>query len=83
MRGGGRISLDRCQYVSHEGEFSFTGASCDGNCTIYKTRPQVCRDFVCGYIKGETDRRPDELGKAFLETGFASKPFPWSIKGED
>ena len=38
--------------------------NCDvGNgCKIYKSRPQKCKDFVCLYILGMTDLKPNKCG---------------------
>ena len=35
---------------------------CDKGCTIYNERPQSCRDFECGWLKGEMseDMKPDK-----------------------
>jgi hypothetical protein len=40
-----------------------------GGCTIYETRPQMCRTFHCcwmlGMLGAQTQRRPDQLGLMF------------------
>ena len=44
------------------------GVLCDkcdlaAGCTIYATRPQVCRDYQsCGYLRGIMPERPDKAG---------------------
>ena len=40
-------------------------------CTIYDSRPVICRDFCCSWLAGVTAIRPDELGVMVLanETG--------------
>lgn len=38
---------------------------CDKGCTIYETRPEVCRDYYCGWRKMDLipgDWRPDKSG---------------------
>lgn len=39
----------------------------NGNCTIYDTRPEVCRTFQCAWKVGLStdDERPDKLGVMF------------------
>jgi len=65
----GLIKLERCRFASHEGEFSYTGTSSCGNCTIFDKpeRPQMCGDFYCGYLKGEWDERPNATRDSFLD----------------
>jgi Fe-S-cluster containining protein len=37
-------------------------------CTIYNTRPQVCRGFACSYVLGMTDLKPNKVGHfSFIE----------------
>ena len=64
----GLIQLERCRFASHEGEFSYTGTSSCGNCTIFEEpeRPQMCHDFSCGYLKGEWDERPNATRDSFV-----------------
>jgi len=37
---------------------------CDKGCLIYETRPDVCKEFKCGYLVGgwEIELRPDNCG---------------------
>lgn len=38
-------------------------------CGIYKTRPQVCKDFECAYLQSNTpsELRPDKCGVMFVK----------------
>jgi len=41
-----------------------------GGCTIYATRPQVCRDFECNWLverKLPATMRPDRIGTILME----------------
>lgn len=41
---------------------------CNSGCTVYETRPKICRDFVCAYIQQEgisIELRPDKCGIIF------------------
>lgn len=43
---------------------------CKNNgCSIYKKRPQVCKDFECAYLQGGTniELRPDKCGIMFFK----------------
>ncbi len=43
---------------------------CESGCSIYPTRPGLCRDYLClwraGIIRGDDSRRPDQLGLMFI-----------------
>jgi len=41
---------------------------CENNCSIYKDRPQSCKEFLCSYIqmnKASESMRPDNFGVIF------------------
>jgi Fe-S-cluster containining protein len=54
---GFKKAMERCQHL---------GRLPNGmeGCTIYATRPQPCRDFICAWMQGygSTQDRPDKLG---------------------
>lgn len=44
--------------------------NCKGGCTIYESRPQVCRNFKCAYLVGGWNKslRPDKCGAIIINT---------------
>lgn len=42
---------------------------CTSGCSVYKNRPELCKDYIClwraGIIDGDERRRPDQLGLMF------------------
>ena len=56
-------------------------------CSIYATRPEPCRAFMCGWLEGfgSEDERPDQT-KIILRTGHASdgplKDVPFAMAHE-
>lgn len=88
--------LEHCLHadIKLHSKLSFTGNSSCGNCGIYKTRPQVCRDYKCAWLLGYGDNedRPDKSGMIIdtilkIENCFQAKPL-WdnahnSTKGKD
>ena len=55
-----------------------------GRCGIYHKRPQICREFLCGYLLfPELDEswRPDRSGIVILQVAQASLPKPYQQAG--
>lgn len=48
---------------------------CETGCSVYKTRPQSCRDFECVWLQGslEDEHRPDKTGVVLVHAGPNSK----------
>lgn len=61
-------------------EFPVSNQAGQGSCGCYQTRPKVCADYTCSWLKGEfrADERPDRLGAVF---DYRPAPIPgWYVR---